>query len=355
MCYNTSMTYFLASLGVVIIILLVLLIMKRKSPSAQPDTLLLQQQLENLRTQVADSLQRNTDTLNRQLDSISGQVQNSNKTVGDRLDNATRVVNDVKKELGSLSQASERILEVGKDISGLQEILRAPKLRGNLGEFFLGDLLSQILPGANYTLQYKFRSGEVVDAVIMLGNGLVPVDSKFPLENFKRVLEAQNDNDRKTARKKFMTDVKKHVDDIAAKYILPDEKTFDFALMYIPAENVYYETIVKDEISQEENTLSAYAISKKVIPVSPNSFFAYLQSIVLGLRGLKIEKSAQEIMQHLSRLKGDFARFNEEYEILGKHLTGAKNKYDDTTKRLEKFGDKLLSEGTAEEIKKLTE
>lgn len=326
--------------------LLAAVLLKLKTPrdSAEP-SLLLQQQVENLRAQVAESLKNSSDAVERRLESISGQLQSSNKAVGERLDNAARVVSEVKKELGSLSQASERILEVGKDISSLQGILRAPKLRGNLGEFFLGDLLGQILPGDNYTLQYKFKSGETVDAVVKIGGGLVPVDSKFPLENFKRIVEAQNDADKKAARRKFISDVKKHADDIASKYILPDEKTFDFALMYIPAENVYYETIIKEGVEQEESPVSAYALSKKVIPVSPNSFYAYLQAIVLGLKGLRIEKNAEALMQHIDRLKGDFSRFNEEFEILGKHISGAKNKYDDASKRLERFGDKLLSEG----------
>jgi DNA recombination protein RmuC len=340
----------------VILIILVsavgaILLFKPVAPSNQSETgLLLQQQVENLRTQVADSLKHSSDTLNRQLENITNQLQNSNKAVGERLDNAARVVSEVKKELGSLSQASERIFEVGKDISSLQEILRAPKLRGNLGEFFLGDLLGQILPGEHYKLQYKFKSGETVDAVVQIGGGLVPVDSKFPLENFKRVIEAQNDTDKKAARKKFVADVKKHIDDIASKYILPDEKTFDFALMYIPAENVYYETIIREEIDQEDSAVSAYALGRKVIPVSPNSFYAYLQAIVLGLKGLRIEKNAEALMQHIDRLKGDFARFGEEFSILGKHLTSAKSKYDDTAKRLEKFGDKLLADGEETEL-----
>lgn len=341
---------------VIAVSLLVLMFLKNR----QGDTgqsLMLQSQMESLRGQLAESLKYNTETVNRQLESITNQVQNSNRAVGDRLDNAARVVAEVKKEIGSLSQASERIFEVGKDISSLQEILRAPKLRGTLGELFLGDLLSQMLPGANYELQYKFKSGETVDAVIKIGSGLVPIDAKFPLENFKRVVEAQNDADRKAAKKKFTGDVKKHIDDIASKYILPDEKTFDFALMYIPAENVYYETIIKDEISQEEATLSAYALNKRVIPVSPNSFYAYLQAIVLGLKGMRIEKNAEVLMQHIARLKGDFARFGEEFDTLGKHLTSAKNKYDDSAKRLEKFGDKLLSEGETDaiEIKRVSE
>ncbi len=305
---------------------------------------LLQQQMEGLRRQMADSIQKNTDAMNQQLNNITSQLMNSQKTVNERLDNAARVVGDVHKELGSLAKASEQIFNVGKDIAGLQEILRAPKLRGSLGELFLGDLLGQLLPAAHFTIQHKFCSGEIVDAAIRLGSGLVPVDSKFPLENFKRVLDTTDEAEQKAARKQFGRDVKKHIDAIASKYILPDEGTFDFALMYIPAENVYYETIIKDE-DTTESSLSAYALSKRVIPVSPNSLFAYLQAIVLGLRGLRIEKSAQEIIAHLARLKGDFARFNEEFDTLGKHITNVKNRYDDAAKRLEKFDTKLQSSG----------
>jgi DNA recombination protein RmuC len=337
----------LIAILIIAVIAAVFAIFIKFKPGEKSDnsTLLMQQQLESLRSQIADSLKYSADTLNSRLEGISGQLQSSNKAVGERLDNAARVVSEVQRELGSLSQASARIFEVGKDISSLQEILRAPKLRGTLGEFFLGDLLSQILPGANYELQHKFRSGETVDAVVKIGGGLVPVDSKFPLENFRRVIEAQNDADKKSARKKFASDVRKHIDDIASKYILPDEKTFDFALMYIPAENVYYETIVKEEMAQEEATISMYALSKKVIPVSPNSFYAYLQAIVLGLKGLRIEKNAEALMQHINRLQGDFTRFHDDFDTLGKHITNMKNKYDESARKLENLGDKLLSEG----------
>jgi DNA recombination protein RmuC len=343
-------------LCVVIVLLAGLLVWQlRKPPVPDQSSLLIQQQLETLRTQMADSLKANTSTVNqqmvaiidqvnKQLNSVTGQMIAAQQNVGDRLDNATRVVADVQKGLGSLTQASERIFEVGKDIASLQEILRAPKLRGTLGELFLGDLLAQLLPAAHYSLQYKFKSGETVDAVIRLGQGLVPVDSKFPLENFKRVIETQNDADRKIARKRFIGDVKKHIDAIATKYILPDEGTFDFALMYIPAENVYYETIIKDD-TLDEASLCTYALERRVIPVSPNSFYAYVQAILLGLRGMRIEKSAQEIIRQLARLKGDFTRFQDDFEVLGKHITNIKNKYDDSSRRLENFGDKLLNAG----------
>ena len=248
----------------------------------------------------------------------------------------------VRQNLGELSKATQRIFDVGRDIASLQDILRAPKLRGIIGELLLGELLAQILPTNHFTLQHRFKSGETVDAVIQLGDHLVPIDSKFPLENFKRVIEGKSDDERHAGKRKFITDVKKHVDAIATKYICPDEGTFPFALMYIPAENVYYEIIIRDEHAGDDKGLSAYALSKKVIPVSPNSIYAYLQAVVLGLKGLKIESSAQFIINHLERLRGDFERFRKEFEVIGTHLTHARTRYEVADRRMEQFGEKLL-------------
>jgi DNA recombination protein RmuC len=300
-------------------------------------------QLTAITTQVNGQLGLITTQVNQQLTAIGKQVQEATGQMGTRLDNAARVVGEVRQNLGELTKATERVFDVGKDIASLQEILRAPKLRGVLGELFLGDLLAQILPPTHYSLQHKFKSGEAVDAAIHLGQGIVPVDSKFPLENFRRVIASATDEERKTAKKKFTIDVKKHIDAIATKYILPDEGTFDFALMYIPAENVYYEVILKDDAFGEDKGLCAYALAQRVIPVSPNSFYAYLQAILLGLKGLRIEKNAQEMIQHLKRLQGDFQRFKDDFDVLGKHLGNTRGKYEDAAKRLDRFGEKLLS------------
>jgi DNA recombination protein RmuC len=281
--------------------------------------------------------------VNERLKENSEVLQKTQQSLGERLDNAARVVGNVQKSLGSLEEANRRIYEVGKDIASLQEILRAPKLRGGFGEFFLGDLLGQILPQDHFAMQFTFKSGEKVDAVIKLGGSLVPIDSKFPLENFKRMLEGPTEEEKGRARRQFVADVKKHVDTIASKYILPDEGTYDFALMYIPAENVYYETIIKDDSLGGERNLSQYALSKKVIPVSPNSFYAYLQAIVLGLKGMKIEERAKEIIQYLSRLEGDFSRFREDFNVLGKHVGHAQSSFQSAEKRLDQFGQKLLA------------
>lgn len=189
-------------------------------------------------------------------------------------------------------------------------------------------------------MPYRFRSGDAVDAVIKIGPRLVCADAKFPYENFKRVVEATAEADRVVARKQFLRDVKKHVDAIAAKYILPDEGTYDFALMYIPAENVYYETIIKEDVG-EDRQLFSYALAKRVIPVSPNSFYAYVQTILLGLRGMKVEARAQEILAELSRLRGDFEKIQENFRVLGRHLTNASGSYSETEKTMTRLDAKL--------------
>ena len=322
--------------------------------------LLMQQHIDQLRIQLSQALDNNAQLVQQQLGQVLGNVnerlkengeilERTHQSLGERLDNAARVVGNVQKSLGGLEEANRKIYDVGKDIASLQEILRAPKLRGGLGEFFLEDLLAQILPAQHFIVQHAFKSGERVDAVIKLGSSLVPVDSKFPLENFKRTLEAANDDERSRTKRQFISDVKKHVDAIASKYILPDEGTYDFALMYIPAENVFYETIIKDD-SEGERNLSQYALSKRVIPVSPNSFYAYLQAIVLGLKGMKVEERAKEIIQYLSRLRGDFGKFRDDFGLLGKHLNHAQASYQSTEKRLEQFGQRLLSADANEEF-----
>ena len=296
------------------------------------------------------STQRLEARLNEQTQTVQAELLRLSRQMNDLLSNNTSVVKDYTRlmgefqnRLGQLQESTQSMIRIGRDISSLQDILKAPKLRGILGELFLGELLSQILPQDRYVLQYGFRSGEKVDAVILLGQGIVPVDAKFPLENFKRLIQTNSEEDGERNRKLFAQDVKRHIDQIASKYILPEEGTFDFALMYLPAENVYYETILKEEAGSGQESLSQYALARKVIPVSPNSFYAYLQAIVLGLRGLKIESSAREILNGLGQLAQDFRKFYEEFDKLGSHLTNSKTVYDKAQKRLDKFQHQLES------------
>lgn len=248
--------------------------------------------------------------------------------------------------LGQLSRATEQMIEVGSEIASLEDLLKPPTLRGGLGETMLYQLLSETIPG-HYQTQYKFQSGAVVDAVIKLGRNLVPVDSKFPLEQFRRLREAQSPGEQQAQKKKFDRVVKGHIDDIANKYIQPDERTYNFALMYIPAENVYYETIIRD---QQESDLYPYALEKRVIPVSPHTFFAYLQVIIRGLRGMKIEKRAQSILEYINQLKGDQIRLREDFEVLGTHIKNTSQKYVQTERRLNRLEDKLALSSSLENI-----
>ncbi len=292
----------------------------------------LQQELHNLNTTLQDQIS----SLARQM---NDQMKQNSQFLQENQQNYRQVMGDVQHRLGVLQQATQSMMDIGKDIASLQDILRAPKLRGGMSELLLAELLRQILPEDHFALQYRFANGSQVDAIIRLGEGLIPVDAKFPLENFKRILEAGSDEKQAEARKGFWKDVKKHIDDIGTKYILPEEGTFEFALMYIPSESIYYETIIKDDAQNE--SLSAYAMKRKVIPVSPNSFYVYLQSIVRGLKGMRIERSAQIILENLGQLEVDLEQCLTDFEKIGGHLAHARTAYEKTEQRFQKLRNRL--------------
>ena len=302
-----------------------------------------------MRRQVSESLSQNAQLLHKQLDSVSHNLTSSSGEINQRLDHAAQLYGELRSQLGQLSQANLHIQGMVKDISALQDILRPPKLRGGMGEVLLENLLREIIPSEHYTLQHRFRSGNIVDAVIRFKEGLVPVDAKFPLENFRRMLEASSDEIRKAARKEFARDVKKHIDDIHDRYLLPHEGTFAFALMYIPAENVYYETIIRADEESAEKALYAYAIARQVMPVSPNSFYTYLLTLAQGFRGMRIEERAGEIIQYLNRLRQELEKFTEDFHKVGMHITNAQARYGEAEKRLTRFEEKFLAAGETRE------
>jgi DNA recombination protein RmuC len=220
------------------------------------------------------------------------------------------------------------MLARANDLARLEQALRPPKARGGFGELLLGNLLRDMLPADAYQLQFGFKTGERVDAVIRIDK-LVPVDAKFPLDNFARLVETQDEGERALHAKAFERDVKIHVDAIASKYIRPAEGTYDFALMYLPSESVYYELVCS-----RDGTLYRHALAKRVFPVSPTTFHAYLLVITLGLKGLQIEQHAQDVMSYCAGLANDFGRFRGEFETLGKHLGNAQTKYGEADRRL---------------------
>ena len=300
-------------------------------------------ELNVLQRQVASELKSVTGEVTRQLQEGMTLIQGAQAMMGQRLDATAQVVGAVQGSLGKLSEATQRVVEIGRDIQGLEQVLKSPKVRGGLGETLLEQLLAQMLPREHWVMQYAFRSGEKVDAVIKISERLVPVDAKFPLENFRRILEEPEEERRRPHRRAFTRDVKLRVDEIAKKYILPDEATYDFALMYVPAENVYYEITVRQE--DEDDAIAAYALSRRVVPVSPSTLFAYLQVIILGLRGLRIEANAREIQNDLARLGGDLAKVREPLGKVGTHLGNAQKQFEEAQRAMERFDTRLEAIG----------
>ncbi|MBI3312263.1 MAG: DNA recombination protein RmuC [Candidatus Omnitrophica bacterium] len=284
---------------------------------------------------------RVTETIRLALDQFQGQVRTTEQSVSQKLEQTHVALTSVSRDLAHLQEATKKVEEVGRNMATLQDLLRVPKMRGGLGEFFLAELLAQVLSADYFTLQYGFSDGERVDAAIHLRDRVVPVDSKFPLENFRKMGQATTDEERAAWRKTFVRDVKQHIDVIAQKYIRPGEGTYDFALMYIPAENVYYEAIIKEDGVGDEQGIFQHALKHRVIPVSPNSFYAYLQVILLGLKGLAIEQDAQRILESLMRLQRDLTGVRENFSKAGKQLGFAVENFEKAEKHLSRFEDRL--------------
>lgn len=251
------------------------------------------------------------------------------KSFNERLDNAAKVIGAVQKNIGEMS-------EIGRGMKELQDFLKNPKIRGNIGEQILNELLKQYLPKDSFNLQYVFRSGEKVDAAIKTSAGIIPVDSKFPMENFRKMSKAGSDEDRKVFQKLFETDVKKHIDDISRKYILTEEGTIDYALMYIPSESVYYEVV-------NSTSLFDYAGAKRVLPVSPTTFYAYLKAILMSFEGQKIESQAKEILSSLRAIQKDYEKVEGGLSVLQKHLTNAHNMMGEVLSVFSQLGQKIIS------------
>jgi DNA recombination protein RmuC len=289
---------------------------------------------------IADKLDRRLGELdtrvNRRLEGLDGRLLTTQQRTGQT---ATEIVERLSKLDGTATQMLDR----ARDLARLEQALRPPKSRGGFGELLLGNLLRDRLPADAYQLQYTFRDGERVDAVIKVEK-LVPVDAKFPLDNFERLVEAE-DAERTLHEKAFARDLKGHVDAIAQKYIRPAENTFDFALMYLPSEAVYYELVCG-----KTGELLKYAHAKRVFPVSPTTFTSQLQVIVLGLKGLQIEQHAQDVMAYVAQLAKDFERFRDDFGVIGTHIANAQKKYGEADKRLERFETNLERAAEWEEL-----
>jgi DNA recombination protein RmuC len=329
-------------LAALVFVLLRLNNLKQQPPNDKAIDMI-QKQLEEIRGSVTKLYADNQNIIQKVNTDFAQTIQNLDKNTNSRLDNAAKAIKDVYGRLGEVQESTKKVTELAQSISSLEEIMKAPKLRGGMGELFLSDLLSQILPAPYFELQYRFKSRETVDAIIKLKDLIIPIDSKFPLENFKKVVEAGSESEKLAAKRNFIRDVKKHIDAIRNKYILPEEGTSNFALMYIPAENVYYEIIIKDDNIDDDKSVFKYALDNKIYPVSPNSFYGYLQTILFGLKGMQIEEHAHDILRKMSQLQGDYSKITEDFEKMRTHLKNLSVSFESTDKRLTKFGDKLTT------------
>ncbi|OGK18676.1 hypothetical protein A3G67_02290 [Candidatus Roizmanbacteria bacterium RIFCSPLOWO2_12_FULL_40_12] len=256
-------------------------------------------------------------------------LERNQEAFNTRLDNAAKVIGGVQKSIGEFS-------EIGRSMRDLQDFLQSPKLRGNIGESILKDLLTQHFPKESYRMQYAFKNGEKVDAVIKTAAGIIPIDSKFPMENYRKMVKETSEMQREKIKKEFVRDVKKHIQDISKKYILVTEGTTDYAFMYIPSEAIFYE-IVSDA------DLYDFSSRQRVISVSPTSFYAYIRAILMSMEGQRIQSKAKEILEILQSIKKDYEKSDEALAVLTKHVTNAYNQIAQFGKNFSALGQKIAS------------
>lgn len=284
------------------------------------------------------------ETLREWLKSQQQQSQAMSKAINERLDNAARVIAGVQRSVGEMS-------EIGRNMRELSEFLRSPKLRGNVGEQVLKEILGQMLPRQSFSLQYNFRTGATVDAAIKTGQGIISIDAKFPMENFRKMAGAKTDEEKKAAERDFVRDVKTHIDTISSKYILEEEGTYPFALMYLPSEAIYYEVVNNPDLFD-------YGGKKAVMPVSPSTFYAYLKAILMSLEGQKIEARAREILAAIRAIQKDYNKVEDNLGVLGRHVKNAYDMMSTVVSSFTQLGQKItstqaLGRSPREEVKQL--
>ena len=321
-----------------------LLVQRRRETATRLDRLL----AETASTrQASESIDRRFDEMRRSVEERVGGVERSlqdgQRSLTEHLGQSGRLLEDVGEKMGRLFEASQKIEKLAGEVTRLEDLLKPPKLRGTLGEAFLEQALRQALPPGSWQMQYRFADdGLIVDAIVLLGDRFVPVDSKFPLENYRRAREVEDEGERRRARAAFTADVKRHADSISRKYIRPAAGTFDYAFMYVPAEAVYSEIVADDE----HKALADYCIEQRVFPVSPRLFYAYLSTVSMVLRGQELQKNAQEISEKLSELERLWERAAEPFKKLGAHLGNAGKQYEEASSSFARFGRRL--EGISE-------
>ena len=307
-----------------------------KSSAESGDTqslLLLQQQLQ----QLSESMDRRLQESNKAMqEGARHQFRDSKELMQEISKEVNEQIRDVVKNVAEVKESSKQVFTVADQLKELQNILKNPKQRGVLGEYYLETVLQNVLPPESFQMQYGFEDGEIVDAAVFVKGKVIPVDSKFSLENYNRFVEAADGTEKAQFEKAFLNDLKLRITE-TAKYIRPTEKTTDFAFMFIPHEGIYYDLLSNKVGAGEENLIQRAAGKYKVIIVSPTSFLAYLQTVLQGLKALEIEERAQDIIKNVEKLSGHISRYEEYYQKLGKTLETTVNHYNAGYKELNKI------------------
>lgn len=299
------------------------LVMRTRKPAEDQSSTLLMQRLESLERSLDNRMAEN-----------SRQVH---ETMRSQLGESARLIKEITTEITSVKEIGRQTGEFAKELQSLSDVLKNPKQRGVLGEYYLETVLRNVLPPGMYEMQYGFKNGEIVDAVVFVNEKIVPVDSKFSLENYNRFIASRDPAERAALEKAFVNDLKLRIQE-TAKYIRPEEGTMDFAFMFIPSEAIYYDLLVNTVGAGEEENLIQRAASKhKIIIVSPTSFLAYLQTVLQGLKALEIEKKAEEIQKRVGELGKHIGSYEEYYRKLGVALGTAVSHYNSGYKELGKI------------------
>ena len=314
------------ALAVVIVLLVVVISRRTPAPDATAGPA-----YELLRASIAELSASHASAMNELRTEVQRTLGATEQQVMTQTGATQRSLHDLSRQLGVLSEQSIRVGELAKDIGSLQDLLRAPKPRGGFGELMLERLLQDCLPTSAYEIQFTYRDGSRVDAVVHCANRLVPIDAKFPNETWNALAKAADETERRTKKRAFLQQVRRHIDAVG-RYVSPADGTIDFAVMYIPSESVYYDLVLREE--EGEPDLRAYCADRKVIPASPNTLLAYLQVVSLGVRGLAMQERTRELQQGVAAVRREFERFVELHDQLGRHLENATKKFDETDRAL---------------------
>ncbi len=290
-----------------------LLLRKKEDPGKKDEGsfLLLQQQV----SQIAQA--------------VDSKLSESNKNAQEQFRHSADIIRNVTEKLTRLDETNKQVVGFADQLKSLQDILKNPKQRGILGEYYLETVLKNVLPPSSFQMQYSFSNGEIVDAVVFVDKRIIPIDSKFSLENYNRMLQTNDPSEKKRLETAFVNDLKLRIDE-TSKYVRPEEKTMDFAFMFIPSEAVYYDLLINKVgvIAEDTNNLIYYAGKKKVIVVSPTSFLAYLQTVLQGLRNQKISEQAQQIIKEVERLGKHLFTYSEHFDRVGQHLDATTSSFN---------------------------